>query len=305
MNFTHLAAFQAVVETGSVTAASERMHVSQPALTREIRELEGRLGVPLFDRLPRGMQPTEAGRLLADYASQIFGLARAAESAVEEFAGLTRGHLGLAASRTVGVYLLPAILDEFRRLHPGVTVEVMVSNTEQIEQELVAHNYQIGLVEGPFDQSSFEALVLGRDELIAVASPQHTLARQRTLVARDLSGAELVTREPGSGTRAVVEDAYSRHGLTFTAMMSVGSTEAIKRLLRLGRTVAWMSRYTVTEELNMQLLVQLPVRDLVISRDFTMIWRKGRSLSPSAQAFQKLAATVFQSCPTDSALLAE
>lgn len=79
MNFTHLAAFYSVVETGSVTAASERLHVSQPALTREIRELEERFGVPLFDRLPRGMQPTEAGRLLADYAAQIFSLADAAK----------------------------------------------------------------------------------------------------------------------------------------------------------------------------------------------------------------------------------
>ncbi|WP_244099290.1 LysR family transcriptional regulator [Burkholderia ambifaria] len=293
INFTHLAAFYAVVETGSVTAASEHLHVSQPALTREIRELEGRLGVPLFDRLPRGMQPTEAGRLLADYASQIFGLARAAENALEEFAGLTRGHLGLAASRTIGVYLLPAVLDEFRKRYPGVTVEVVVSNSERIEQELLAHEHQIGLIEGPFDGETFDAVVLGRDDLIAVASPVHRLARKRVLHAADLDDAELVTREPGSGTRAVVEEAYLRHGIRLSGMMSVGSTEAIKRLLRLGTAVAWMSRHTVTEELDAKLLVQLPIRDLAIARDLTMIWRKSRSLSPSARAFRALTAEMF------------
>ncbi|RQR47361.1 LysR family transcriptional regulator [Burkholderia sp. Bp9126] len=293
MNFTHLAAFLAVVETGGVTAASERMHVSQPALTREIRELEGRLGVPLFDRLPRGMQPTEAGRLLADYASQIFSLARAAENAVGEFAGLTRGHLGLAASRTIGVYLLPPVLDEFRRLYPGVAVEVVVSNTELIERELLGREHQIGLIEGPYNESQFDAVVVGQDELIAVASPSHLLARKRVIRAAEVGSAELIMREVGSGTRAVVEEAYARHGIEFSAMLSVGSTEAIKRLLRLGRAVAWISRHTVLEELESGELLELPISDLKIERKLNMIWRKSRSLSPSARAFKKLATTMF------------
>jgi DNA-binding transcriptional LysR family regulator len=299
INFTHLAAFFAVVEKGSVTAASEHLHVSQPALTREIRELEGRLGVSLFDRLPRGMQPTEAGRLLADYAAQIFALARIAETAVEEFAGLSRGHLALAASRTIGAYVLPAVLDEFRRLYPGVTLEVTVSNTEQIEQLLIGHEHQIGLVEGPYDQDAFDAVVLGRDELVPVACPAHGLAKKRVVGRADLDGAELLTREAGSGTRAVVEEAYAHYGLKFLTMMSVGSTEAIKRLLRLGTAIAWMSRYTVAEEIDSGLLVQLKVRDLSIVRNLTMIWRKGRILSPSARAFHSLASSMQHQWPQE------
>ena len=294
MNFTHLAAFFSVAETGSVTAASERLHVSQPALTREIRELEERVGVPLFDRLPRGMQPTEAGRLLADYAAQIFSLADAAETAIGEFAGLTRGHLGLASSRTIGVYLLPPVLDEFRRLYPGITVDLAVSNTEHVEETVLAHERQLGLIEGPYDASAFDASVIGRDELIAVAGASHPLTRKRRVSAAEVGHAELVMREPGSGTRTVIEDAYARQGYELSPKLSVGSAEAIKRMLRLGNAVAWVSRQTVADELAAGVLVQLRVHDLKIERDLNMIWRKARALSPSASAFRTLADQMFE-----------
>lgn len=294
MNFTHLAAFHAVVETGSVTAASERLHVSQPALTREIRELEERLGVTLFDRMPRGMRPTEAGRLLAEYAAQIFSLADVAEAAVGEFAGLTRGQLGIGSSRTIGVYLLPAVLDAFRTRYPGITVDLRISNSENIENAVLANERQIGMIEGPCDNTAFDAAVIGRDALIAVAAPTHPLARKRQLTADAIGTAELVMREPGSGTRTVVEQAYAQRGLTLAPKLSVGSAEAIKQLVRLGNAIAWVSRSTVTEELSSGTLVHLPVKDLKIERNLCMIWRKGGSLSPSAHAFRELAADLFK-----------
>lgn len=293
INFTHLAAFLAVVETGSVTAASQRLHVSQPTLTREIRELEERLDVPLFDRLPRGMQPTEAGQLLKDFAAQIFSLADTAEAALGEFAGLTRGHLKIAASRTIGIYVLPALLTEYRRHHPGITVDVSVSNTEQVEQSLLSLDRQIGLIEGPCDLSSFDIHPIGRDELIAVAGATHPLSKSRRLTAHEIGTGELVMREAGSGTRAVIEQAYAQHGLALSPKLSVGSPEAIKRLLQMGSAVAWVSRCTVADELASGALVQLPVADLTIERDLNMIWRKERAMSPSAKAFRTLAMSML------------
>lgn len=289
MNFTHLAAFHAVAETGSVTAASERLHVSQPALTREIRELEERLGVPLFDRLPRGMQPTEAGRLLAEYAEQIFRLADAAEAAVGEFAGLERGHLAVASSRTIGVYLLPAVMDAFRARYPGVTFDLAISNTGLVLSAVLAQTCQIGLIEGPYDVQAFDALPFGQDRIVPVAGAGHPLARRRKLSAAELGEAELVMREPGSGTREVVIQAYAARGLEMKPALSIGSPEAIKRLLRLGRAVSWVSRLSVADELASGILVELPVKDVRVERELNMVWRKGKSLSPSARAFRELA----------------
>ncbi|CAM2157481.1 LysR family transcriptional regulator [Pararobbsia alpina] len=294
MNFTHLAAFLAVADTGSVTAASERLHVSQPALTREIRELEERMGVPLFDRMPRGMQATEAGRLLADYAKQIFALADAAENAVGEFAGLARGQLGVAASRTIGEHLLPGVLSEFRRRYPGVVVDVAVSNTERVEHTVLAQERQIGLIEGPFDHETFDAVVVGHDELIAVAAPSHALARKRRLSAEEIGKAELVMREAGSGTRKVVEEAYASHKIALEPKLSLGSSEGIKRVLYLGESVSWVSRHAVADDLAARKLVELQVADLKIERDLNMIWRKARGLSPSARAFKALVEDRFR-----------
>lgn len=309
MNFTHLAAFQAVVETGSVTAAAERLHVSQPALTREIRTLEERLGLPLFDRLPRGMQPTEAGRLLAGFAGQIFKLAETAETALAELGDLGRGQLSVAASRTTGAYLLPPIVDAYRQRHPGVTLDLEVSNTQAVQDRLLAFECQLGLVEGPVDLQTFDADELGEDEIVAVVGARHPLARagrhdadatgasapDTPLSAAQLEDAELVMREPGSGTREVVEQAYASHGLTLRPSLSVGSPEAIKQLLRLGHALSWVSRRSVADELAAGLLVQLPIQDVHITRSLRMIWRRGHSLSPSAQAFRALALEVQRS----------
>lgn len=292
MNFTHLAAFQAVVETGSVTAAAEHLHVSQPALTREIRALEERLGVVLFDRLPRGMLPTEAGRLLAGFGAQIFKLADAAESAMAELTGLQRGQLSIAASRTTGAYVLPPILDAYRARHPGVTLALSVSNTEQVQAQVRAFESQIGLIEGPHDTETFDARSLGEDLIVAVAGADHPLAKRRGLTAAAVGEAELVMREPGSGTREVVERAYAALGLSLAPKLSIGSPEAIKRLLRLGRAVSWVSRRSVAEELAAGVLVELKVRDMRIARELTMIWHRGHAPSPSALAFRALAEAI-------------
>lgn len=289
MNFTHLAAFHAVLETGSVTAAAERLHVSQPALTREIRTLEERLGLTLFDRLPRGMQPTEAGRLLAGFASQIFKLADSAETALAELGGLARGQLAVAASRTTGDYLLPPLLAEFRRRHPGIALSVEVANTEGVQARLLALDCQLGLVEGPVDEQAFERRGLGRDDIVAVVAPGHALAVAGPVTAAQLNAAELVLREPGSGTREVVEQAYAEQDLPLQPRLTIGSPEAIKQLLQAGDAVSWVSHRSVAAELAQGTLVRLPVQGLRISREFALIWRRGHSLSPSAQALCALA----------------
>ncbi|WP_175950718.1 LysR family transcriptional regulator [Burkholderia sp. BCC0405] len=286
MNFTHLAAFLAVIEAGSVTGASARLHVSQPALTREIRELEERLGVTLFDRRPRGMSPTDAGRLLADYATRIFSLSDEAKAMLDEFSGLVRGHLKLAASRTIGSYLLPPILDTFCKQYPGVSIDVAEMNSEQVESAVLGYDRQLGFVEGPYDTTAFDSILFGHDLLIPVAAPSHPLARKRKIQIDDIARHDVLSREPGSGTRNAVEAAFAQCGLAFSPRLSVGSAEAMNRLLVYGTAIAWVSRLTIEPELAAGVLVRLPIDDLTIERDLTIIWRKGSSLSPSARRFR-------------------
>lgn len=287
MNFTHLLAFYEVARAGSISAGAETLRVSQPAVTREIKELEERLGVMLFDRLPRGVALTQAGDALQAYAERIFALSGAAELELKELAGLSAGHLSIGASATVGVYLVPEIIAVFNARFPKVSVELTVANTEQVEEGLLAHEVSLGFIEGPYDDAIFEAKEIGADEIVAVVSVGHPLLR-RKVSARDLACKRVIMREPGSGTRAVVERAYAAQGLLIEPVMSVSNTEAIKRMLQSQQSIAYVSSLSVRDEIRRGDLATLNVKDLHIKRELHVLWLKGRSFSPSTQAFLAL-----------------
>jgi DNA-binding transcriptional LysR family regulator len=283
INFTHLFAFYEVARAGSVSGGAQRLHVSQPAVTREIRELEDRLGMILFDRLPRGVALTEAGKTLFDYADRIFSLADGAESQMKDLAGLGAGHLKIGASGTLGVYFVPDLVARFNATYPRVAIELTVTNTERVESGLGDLTFTLGFIEGPFDDSVLHARYIGSDEIAVVAAAGHPRAGVR-LRASDLVDQVVIMREVGSGTRAIVEEAYAGVGLHIEPLMSVSDTEAIKRMLLAKHALAYVSVLSVSNELRRGELTIVEVEDLRIERPLHMVWSKGRSLSPSSQA---------------------
>lgn len=284
MNLHHLRVFHAVAEAGGVTAGAARLNLSQPAASRELKELETRLGLPLLDRSSRGLTLTEAGRDLLDYARRIFALEQAAEARLRELAGLEGGQLVLGASNTIGNHLLPPLLARFAALYPAVEVTLLVSNSEDVRARLDEDRLSLGFVEGPAVGDDVNHHTIGHDSIVAVATIGHPLALGGVLAAADLADRVAVAREPGSGTRASVDAAYAGLGLSYRPAVTVGTAEALKNLLLAGG-VAWVPRLSVLPELHAGRLVELKVDDLSIERPLTMIWRKGRTLSPAAQAF--------------------
>lgn len=293
MNLQHLRVFHAVAEAGGVTAGAARLRLSQPAATREIRDLEARLGLALFDRLPRGVALTEAGRLLQRHAARIFAQESAAEAELLEFAGLGRGRLAMGASNTIGTYVLPPLIGRFHGDYPGIEVILRVFNSEEVVAGLRMEEVSLGFVEGPVEADGFARRAIGGDEIVAVAHPGHPFADGRRLRAVDLAEGVVFAREPGSGTRATVEQAHAALGLAFRPVLSVGSGEALKTLLLSAPGIAWMSRLSVLSELDSGRLSVLPVEDLAVRRSFTMLWPPDRVLSPATMAFfDRMVATV-------------
>src|SRR5215813_13205183 len=176
MNLNHLAIFHAVAQTGSTTRGAERLDISQPAVSKQVQELETALGVHLFDRIGRRVHLSQAGELLADYARQLFALARAAEEAMADVRAVGRGRLAIGASTTIGTYLLPGVLAEFWRRHPRVELLVEIENTEQVHGRLVGHELDVGLTEGFVQEEELDAEVFHLDELVVIAAPGHRLA---------------------------------------------------------------------------------------------------------------------------------
>lgn len=289
LNLAHLAVVHAVSQEMNVSKAAERLLVSQPAVSKQLRELEREVGTPLFDRLPRGVRPTQAGTILADYARRIFDLAAEAEQRLADLRGLQRGELRIGSSTTIAVYLLPPVFVAFRKAHPGVRLTVEIANTQEIQERLEAGELDVALTEGQADERDFEVSTFMTDELIAIATPSHPLAKSRKLIpAATLCREPFIVREAGSGTLNVVQHALQQRGLSVTPVMSVGSTIVIKRAVEAGVGVAFVSRLTCQLELKAKKLVEIRTSDLKITRPLHRLRVRGRYEGPAVAEFDRL-----------------
>lgn len=281
----HLGVFHAVAEAGSVTLGAERLQISQPAVSKQLRELEQAVGTGLFDRVGRGVRLTEAGELLARYARTLFAVAAEAERAVGDLKAVGRGVLAVAASTTIGMYLLPPALVAFRRRHPGVLVRMGVGNTAWVHREVTEFRFDLGLSEGFVAGSGLDAEAFAVDQLVVIGHPTHPLAGKKRVGPGDLRDEPFVLREPGSGTRAVQEQAITALGVRVAEVMTLGSTETIKRVVGAGAGLAVVSRLAVRSELDDGRLVVLPVTGLNVTRPLHVVRVAERSPSPTVQAF--------------------
>jgi len=285
MNRNHLALFHAVAEAGSITAGAERLRISQPAVSKQISELESVLGVQLFDRLPRGVRLTDAGLALADYARRMTLLEDDAERAIAELCGLKRGRLAIGASTTIGAYLLPQALVRFHQVYPKIELHLKIANTQVIQSALMDGTLEVGFTEGRIVSDALETTVFQQDELVAIAPVGYALLSKKRVTARELCKEPFIMREQGSGTRQVVEAALGAKGISVTPVMSIGSTEAIKRAVIAGVGVAIVSRLTVSMELKSRLLGIVALNDLRINRPLHRQKLRERSVSTPVKEF--------------------
>jgi DNA-binding transcriptional LysR family regulator len=288
MNLHHLAIFHAIAETGSISACAQRLHISQPAISRQLKEFEKRTGVVLFERLPRGMRLTQPGEVLRDYAARLFEIARSAEAAVKELSDARQGRLAIGASNTIGTYILPGLLARFRRTHPDIGISMFVGNTEQVSQGVADLRFVVGFIEGPLHVPDLRLERFFDDELVPVASAAHPLSGKKRLVPADLSGQPLLMREPGSGTRELIATHLRRHGIRPGNVVEFGNTEAIKQAALHGGGIAWLPRVCMPRELAAGELVRLAVKSLAIRRPLSVIRRPDGYTAPAAEAFLKL-----------------
>lgn len=294
MNLHHLAVFHAVACEGSVSRGAGRLLVSQPAVSKQIKDLERSLGVQLLDRLPKGIRLTQAGTLLAEYARRIFALESEAATALAEMQGLKRGRLAVGASTTIGIYLLPEVCAQFRHRYPGVDLHVEIGNTEDIQRQLVQNNLDVALTEGFVEAEELDAEVFFMDELVAIAPADHALVKAGSVRAECLCREPFILREPGSGTRAVVERALAKKKLAIKPVMSLGSTEAIKRAVASGVGVAIVSRLTINLELEVKRLAVVPLANLRIARPLHLLRLRGKHETQATKAFLQL---LQEACP--------
>ena len=284
--------FLAVAKAGSFRAAAEAMHLSQPALSQHVAEMERELGTRLFDRLGRKVALTEAGRVLEDHAHRLFASLASAREAVADLSGLKRGSLVLGASTTPGIYVLPGVIAAFQEKYPGVTLSLRIANSALIEEQIRGNEVDLGVVGGHPLRLGEECVAAGLlDELVLIVPPGHPWARRREIQPSLLEGERLLVREEGSATRQVTERALQRAGGHIKASMELGHTEAIKQAVIAGLGIAFVSIHAIRGELEVGRLRAVRLKGLRIQRHFHIIHNEGRTLSTSARTFIELLKT--------------
>lgn len=276
----HLETFRRVAQTGTVTEAARRLALSQPAVTAQIRTLEQALGCPLFLRSRTGMVLTEAGQRLLDIAQRLHNLL--AEAADLGAAPLRLGPLELGASTTAAANLIPPLLEAFLRRDPQVAVHVSVGNTAEMLTAVREGRLALALVEGLPRASGLRLEPYTTDELVLVAAA--SLPGPIPNRVADLRPLRLLWREEGSGTRAVVARALGRGRPFQPGDLVIGHTEALKHAVMRGLGLGFLSRLSITHDVEAGRLKILPLEDLHIPRTYSWVMGSG-ALSPSAAAF--------------------
>lgn len=273
-----LRVFRIVAEELSFTRAAERLFLTQPAVTMQVKNLEEDLGLRLFDRTGQRIALTAAGTALLDYARRIAALCADAERDLAALKGETRGRLALGASTTIAQYLLPRLAGQFLAAFPAIELSILSGNTEEVVGALVEGRIALGLIEGPPNRADVKCQPFVEDEIVLVVPPSHEWAGMDSVDSAAIRSAKVILRERGSGTRQVVEDALKRARIDARKLhiaLELDSTESIKSAIEAGIGIGFVSRWALAREVALGLLRVVPVRGLRIRRHFQFVFCAG------------------------------
>jgi DNA-binding transcriptional LysR family regulator len=272
-----LKVFHTVASRSSFTKASEELNISQPAVTKHIKEIENQLNTKLFDRKGTTIQLTQSGRILFEYAEKIRNIYRDLEFDINQINQQHKGKLIIGASTTVAQYILPEILAKFNSYYKDIKIELITQNTEIISELLKEGKIDFGIIEGESQSNYFDYQIFKADEIVLVAKANHSLAN-KTLNLKDLYDLELIFREQGSGSLEFIQNRLKEKGIAIddlNVVMQLGSSESIKNYLLYSDSLAFLSISTVLNELKNNQLTIIDIKNFSIERNFHCILPKG------------------------------
>lgn len=286
ITFRQMRLFLALAETGSVSGAARRMHVTQPTASMQLREVSESVGLPLYEVISRRVHLTEAGQALARTARAMLAEWENFGQTIDGMCGLTRGRLRVALVSTAK-YFVPRLLGSFCESHPAIEISLEVLNRDGVVARLRQNLDDLYVMSVPPDDLPLEDQVFLPNPLVLIASTAHPLARRRQLGLADLLGERFILREPGSGTRMAVDAHFDRHKFRPDLRLELGSNEAIKDAVAGKLGVAVVSRHSLPAEPATVGVVALRVRDFPIESNWHIVYPKGHQLSPIAAEFER------------------
>ncbi len=287
-----LQVFHAVAKHLSFTRAADALFMTQPAVTFQIKQLEAQYGTRLFERRHGGISLTPAGELMLSYAGRILALSDELETRLGEMTGEMRGPLLVGASTSIAEFMLPRVLGEFNALYPQVRARLSVANSESIENRVAEHTLDVGVIGTPAKLSGLACRGCREDELVVICAPDYPLAGLASATPKLLADYEFISREPGSGTRAIVEAYFGAHKVEprlLKTQMELGSPEALKGVVATGLGFAIVPRAAADKELRLGELVAIALQP-PLRYNLYLIYPQDRFQSRLAATFVEFAA---------------
>lgn len=280
LDYHKLKIFKTVADLKSFSKAAEILFLSQPTITLQIKKIENYLGITLFQRKKNQLELTEEGKILYRYASKILDDYTQLENEVSSLLSLSKSFLFIGASSTIGEYYLPEILSDFYKENPDIKVNLFIGNSKEVADGVLSKVFNIGLVEDNIESNKFDIRPFYIDEIILIASAKNNIPD--TLKIEDLKKYKFVSREIGSGTRNVVEEAV---GIDLNTVMEVSSSKSIISIVEKTDLLAFVSKLVALKSLNEGLVKAIKIENIDIKRKFSIITQKNVRLSSIENKF--------------------
>lgn len=283
MTLRHIKIFVAVCETGSATAAGEKLFIAQPSISLAISELEDYYGVKLFDRLSKRLYITEAGKYFLEYASHIIKIFEEMETGIRNFD--TQGIIRVGASITIGNYLLPKYVESFKKLHPKIEVQAIIANSDTIEENLMKNNIDLALIEGIIHSPYLKSMQFKEDELVLICGLSHPLAENDEIDLEEIKNEDFLLREKGSAGREICDGLFATNEIEINILWESTSTQAIVRAVSSGLGLSILPYLLVKDNIERGEVKVIKIKDISLKRNFSIIYHKNKFLTNSAKDF--------------------
>lgn len=287
LTLRQLQCFSAVAQNLSFTRAADSLHLTQPAVSMQVRQLEQQTGIALTEQLGKKIHLTEAGEEVFRYARSILQQVDEMDDVLNKMKGLAGGRLRIAAISSAN-YFAPKLLGVFHQRFPDVGVSMDVTRQQSVLRQVADNEVDMAIMGQPPEGMNVDAIAFMDNPLVIVAPPGHRLAKQKNIALKQMEKETFLTREPGSGTRGAMHRFFRQHKLKLTTGMEMGSLEGIKQSVQAELGVGLLPRGAIEAELKLKKLVVLDIKGMPIDRHWYVVLHKGKRLSAAADAFKSL-----------------
>lgn len=286
MNFTlhQLKVFGTVVRHRSMTKAANELHMTQPAVSIQIKQLQETIGIPMIEVIGRQLYLTEAGRHLYKMQQSVSNEMESFDATISQLKGGLEGNLTISAASTAK-YFLPYLLGEFQKRYPKIQISLKVTNRDEVLDHLKENEYDLAILTQIPDDQSIDIIPFFENPLVICSAPDHPLADESDVHIQQLKNEPIIYREPGSGTRMVLERYLAEHGIVTKPTMELGTNEAVKQAIMGGIGISLISKLSLENELELNKISILDIQDLPIMTHWHAVSKKGKNLSPVTRNF--------------------